>query len=232
MNGIIMKQRGLELLERIVRSCVPTLSNGGIEGKKYLALLVQKGKPVLFDDLVERIAKRSVLEKKYDMYAHILEEAKRQKTKEIDKDFLMNFFACHPHIDRAASDIKEEGISEAMGEEYANKDYVSHVLLPLTVTGIADGFVCAKYENKDISFEVKNLVPVPEEKAFIKPGIPVLSHYASVVHTNVSIFEMQTLLKIQATHDGFMNACEKVSEKGIDHAKMIHFPWAKKIAST
>jgi hypothetical protein len=227
----MINQSGLELLERIVRSCIPTFSNGGMEGKKYLASLVWKGEPVRFDDLLRGITKENMPVKKYDLYVHIHEEAKKQETKDIGKDFLMNFFACHPHIDRAAFDIKEEGVAEVMGGEYAIKDYVSHVLLPLTVTEIGDGFVCAKYENRDISFDVKNLVPIPEEKAFIKPGIPVLSHYASIVSTDISVFEMGTLLKMQTTHDGFMEACEMVSKKGIDHAKMMHFPWAKKIAS-
>lgn len=231
MSGIIIGQSGLNLLERIVRSCVPTLSNGGIEGKKYLAMLVQKGETVPFNDLLEGIAKNSQLIKKYDMYAHILEEAKAQKVREVDRNFLMNFFACHPHIDRASQDIKDECIAEAISLEYAWKDYISHILLPLVVINTADGLVCAKYENKDISFEIKNLVPIPEEKSCIKPGIPILSHYASIVSTDISIFEMGTLLKMQTTHDEFMDVCEKISEKGIDHAKMLHFPWAKKIAS-
>lgn len=230
MNGIIIGQSGLNLLERIVRSCVPTLSNGGIEGKKYLAMLVQKGESIPFNYLLEGIAKNSRLIKKYDMYEHIHEEAKAQKIKEIDRCFLINFFACHPHIDRASQDIKDECIAEALGSEYAWKDYISHILLPLVVTNVADGLVCAKYENKDISFEIKNLVPIPEEKSCIKPGISILSHYASIVSSDISVFEMGTILKMQTMHDEFMDVCEKISEKGIDHTKMLHFPWAKKIA--
>jgi len=230
MNEISMRPDGLFFLERIVRSCVPTPTNGGMAGREYLLGLVKKGEEIGFDDFKNGFPSTvSRPEGSYDVYDHIRRVAEEGGVTGIGADFILDFFSGEHHIARAATDIREEKIAEIIGKKYAVMDYVSHVLLPVEITEAGRGFFSARYGNGDRSFPIRNLVAFPEETEKIRPGDFVLVHYASIVFSGIGSDTVSGMLDAQARNGEFMDACRSVSGSGIDHSKMLHFPWAKRL---
>lgn len=232
MSAIKIKPKGLFFLERIVRSCVPTPNNGGMASREYLLKLAKKGEKIEFDSFRDEFPLvNSCPVGLYNVYDHIREAAEKDGLTEIDEDFILDFFSGNYHIERASYDIREEKIAEIVGKKYAVMDYVAHVLLPVTISEIRNDFFSATYSNGGCSFEIRSLVAFPEEKEKIKLGDFVLIHYASIVFAGVEKDVVSRMLAAQFKHDEFMNACKSISASGIDHSKMLHFPWAKRLVN-
>ena len=220
---------GLFLLERVVRSCVPTPNNGGMASRDYLIELVKKGQEISYESFLKGFPSQICPVGLYNVYDHLGSFASEKEVNEIDGEFVLNFFAGNQHIERAEYDVREEKIAEIIGKRYALKDFVSHVLLPVIVTEKSKEFFCAKYVNGHLSFPLKNLVAFPEESYRIKVGDIVLVHYASIISSNIDYDMAQLIFAIQYENKEFMKACMAISNDGIDHQKMLHFAWAKNL---
>jgi hypothetical protein len=231
MNNIVITPEGLFFLERIVRSCTPTLTNGGMLGKEYLLSLVKNGSEITYDEFKRSFPKSNFnctgLYNVYDQLESVATEIGKNK---IDANFILDFFSGDYHIERAGCDVKGS-LFNGMKENYVNMEYISHILLPVEISEIGTDFFSAKYSNGNCFFEIKNLVAFQEEKEKIKIGDVVLAHYASIVFSGLEKDVEVRMLSVQARNVVFMDACRLISEAGIDHSKMLHFPWAKKLVT-
>lgn len=232
MNDMKLTSDGLFLLEKVVRSCVPTPTNGGMESREYLFSLVEKGLDVSVEDFKRSFPRKKCPTGLYDLYDHIFEFASRKEVSLIDFMLIMEFFSGEEHIKKAWEDIEDEKIVEILGIDYATRDYVSHVMMPVRIIDIKDGLFSVEYANDNVSFKSFDMVAFPEEQRKMHIGQWVLAHYASLLIADLDDQQVQFMLNLQKKSDNFMNACMSLKEKGIEHKKMLHFAWAKKLVNS
>jgi hypothetical protein len=132
--------------------------------------------------------------------------------------------------------VKNEHISKIIGELYAKKAFVSHVLLPVEIIEIdnENNHYSGVYRNKEgkIFLKISDLIPFPEEAGIIKKGAYVFTHYASIVSSEIDASLVKKILHEQAQNKEFISACKRIEKiGGLDHKKMLHYPWAEKVVS-
>jgi hypothetical protein len=229
---MIITKSGLIMLEKMVRSCPPTPTNGGMSSKEYLLGLCKQGKEITFIEFRKNFPRVYGVKCLYDVYEHINEYLESEGITKIKEEDIIRFFAGRPHIERAIIDIKDEGLVEIIGASYADKALVSHVLLPVEIIGKDGKYFYGIYHGAEMEIHIKNLVPFPEAEHKITVGGKVLTHYASIVSSDVDPKMEKEIIKNQSKNADFMKACATVlKQKGIDHKKMLHFPWAEKVLS-
>lgn len=223
MDSIMIVSSGLSLFEKVLRSCPPEATNGGESGKKYLSGLVQSVRQIKFKKFIEGLELENF---ELSIFGYLYKIAKKDGRIVIDEQFIAYFFGGEPHIKRVMEAMQWKDFSFTEDKLYPQKSLVSHVLLPGEVVEIREKWIDVVYRNDDFSILLSNLIPL-EDVTDLKRGDRVLCHHSSVLSLASSRVESY-LLDIQEKSLDFMNACNAIATKGIDHRNMISHPWAKR----
>jgi len=220
---LYISERGMDLLERVIRSCPPEMTNGGLEAKKILFNLSRKKDPVKWSDLVATLP---VEHFELSIFAHIQSIAEEKSVAEIDDLFIADYFGGSPHIDRVRGFVKYHDFSMTGDLHYEPKFLVSHILLPVQIVDVSEhGFVGVYHGNVDII--MKNLIPYVGESRLIEASATVLCHHSSIISVCSRYEVVDALMKAQFSSETFSSSCLGIKGAVIDHARMISFPWAK-----
>lgn len=227
MEKMIMTAKGIYLLERIIRSCPPRMSNSGLEAKERLFALSKSGKSVFVSDFLERL---EIEDLSKSVFGHFIDTAEELGVDKIDDRFVVEYFSGEFHSAEIARKV-EEGDIELM--KYITplfKHYVTitHLLMPVSLEGLTENSFIAKYENEDMKINILSLVPYKEDLPVLEKNALVWMHLSSII--GIADRELaKVALESQRRNISFWQACQKVSKIGVDTEALIQYNvWAKK----
>jgi len=218
--------KGLFLLERIIRSCPPRISNGGLGTKKMLFSLAKEKKDLFANDLLEKLQIKDFFG---SVFSHFFGVAEELGVSKIDERFIVEYFSGEFHFSEITRKI-EEGDIELM--KYITplfRHYVkiTHLLMPVSIRGLVGNSFLVRYENGDMKFNILSLVPYKEDLPMFKKDTLVWMHLSSIVGiADKNLAEIA--LESQQRNASFWQACQKVSKIGIDTEALIQYNvWAR-----
>jgi len=232
-DDVFITPDGVRLLGYILLSCPPEPTNGGILAKYKTLKLAEREEGISFGDLMGTFHLRNPGP---NVFTHIHETAVQRGVSRADANFISWYFGGDAHIGRIMPSQSDGRFLDDLNKDpgYHFKYLVSHVLMPVRVININLVAINGKkakcvdvlYENGDIRLTSSWLIHFA--KSPLRKGQIVLSHHSSIIPHDVSLDLKQMLLESQAGNRDFMEACQKIAGSGIDHRKMISFPWARK----
>ena len=220
---MIITAGGIRLLEKISRSCRPTMANGGEKGKAVLAVLSKKTKDVDYAHLRGKI---KTIEGLYNIFDHILDFTERQGYVEINEYVIARFFGGEPHSNRIEEYIKEENLGKLRSRTFARNYYITHILMAARAIKCEDNLCDFEYLNNGVCLMIKNLVPFDGVK--VKKSQYYLIHHASILAPANPPRIANLLMDIQKDNGHFIKACKDVKGGSIDQKLTPYFEWAKK----
>lgn len=232
-DDVFITPDGVRLLGYILLSCPPEFTNGGILAKYKTLKLAERGEGI---DLGELMGMFHLRNPGPNVFTHIHETAVKRGVSRADASFISWYFGGDAHIKRIIPNQSDGRLLDELNGDprYHFKYLVSHVLMPvmvinvnvLAINGKKARCVDVLYENGDIRLASSYLIHFA--KSPLRKGQIVLSHHSSIIPEEVSLDLKQMLLESQAGNRDFMEACREIAGSGIDHRKMMSFPWAKK----
>jgi hypothetical protein len=212
MNNSLITSDGLRQLARIFVSCKPIMTEIMVDNQLKLIKTSKQGKDVNFDEFTANLPKKD------PTYDQILQFAQSLGQTNIDENIVWKFFGSKPHFDKILGQINEYRLKK----DFAQKIFFAHILVPVVITDIHKNTYPdqlfnfnAEYKNKNVVVKIKNLIASPA-LGEINPGQVVLSHYATIIATDVPTETVNYLLEVQAEKGEFIEACQYV--QSIDYA--------------
>lgn len=219
--------KGLDLLERIIRSCPPRMSNSGLEAKRVLYDISKNGEAIFFDQFVRRLG---ITDLSGSVFGHFYEVASLVGVGEIDERFVVEYFSGEFHSSEIARKI-ERGDIELMKQVdpfYEWRVIVAHLLMPGFLEEVSETGFSVRYENGDISFIIGSLLPYGSDFLSFEKDMLVWVHLSSIIG-RADPGLANVALESQKGNKLFREACTKVAKSGMDARALIQYSsWAKK----
>ena len=223
-----LTMNALVLLEKIVRSCPPTPSNGGGKMKTFLMSSAKKafeGK-LYFDSIIDKFDSIRGNTDSYNVYTDM---EKHIASGDVNFFTVMNFFAGDVHINRAIID-KNADVMSKLSQLERDKYAFSHVLIPIFLTNMEKGIGEGYYEFGDSKIFIKNIRTFPGRKKRYSAGMSVLMHYSCIID-EIGDKIAQRMIEKQIKNISFLQVCENLKGATVDHAKMSYDPWCEMITT-
>lgn len=226
MEKMIMTAKGIYLLERIIRSCPPRMSNSGLEAKERLFALSKSGKNISIDYFLEELEIKDLSE---SVFGHFLGAAEHLGVSEINDQFVVEYFAGEFHSSEIARKMEEGDIR--LMEEISSlfKWYVTvmHMLMPCHIENLSKLGFAVRYDNGEMNFTIKNLIPYGCDLFGYEKDDLVWVHLSSVIgKADKKLAEIA--LESQEKNVVFQKACRKIPKSGLDARVLIQYShWAK-----
>ena len=226
-NENVLTHSGAIALERIMRTCTPSLSNGGKRMKVFLEEIVERTmtEKVLFSKLIVE-SKRFVMQAGvYNVYQAISDFAEGS---DIAMSTVYDFFSGPAHIKEAAIERDAEEL-KLLDSLQKDKYFFSHILQPVIITKVTKkGLLFGVYCNGSIRIAVRNMRVLKEFQKEIVVGNFVLVHYSCIVDV-IDKHLAEKISAMQAKEKLLMQVAGEIAKTGIDHSEMAYDPWCEKI---
>lgn len=222
----IITAEGIALFDRVIRSCPPRMSNSGLEAKAKLFALSKSGKNISVDYFLERL---EIKDFSKSVFGHFFDVAEKLGVNEIDDRFVVEYFSGEFHSLEIAKKIEEGDIKLMEEISPLFKWYVTvmHMLMPCHIENLSESGFAVRYNNGEISFAIKNLIPYGCDLFGYEKNDLVWVHLSSVIgKADKKLAEIA--LESQEKNVVFQKACRKIPKGGLDVRALVQYShWAK-----
>lgn len=201
----------VKMLFAIMRTCPPTVSNGGAHAKSLLAQICGNGLGTSGFELRSLASGNEACgcegEGRMDVYSHLLLHVEGDI---VDKSHVSEYFAGQVHAAKIFQDARKE-----FTHEYALKVVYGHLLVPVYVEDIEEGIGRDYYGNA-----VSGLLRFPDAR-FVNNDLAAM-HYGFLVD-KLSSAEAELIAEANLKSGLFMSALEELNGF-MDFSKMLYRP--------
>jgi hypothetical protein len=218
--------KALVLLERIIRSCPPRMSNSGREAKNVLYKLSQRGEDLSWEDFLGELKIDNLSE---SVFGHFHNTAECMGVDEIDECFVVEYFSGEFHFKEIVRKIENNDVKlmEIIDPFARERISVAHLLRPGFLEDISGEGFSVRYENGDNSFITKNLFPYKADMSCFEKGSLVWIHLVSIIGLADRVMA-KVALDSQEKNQPFIESCKPFLENGLDAGLLSTYSaWAE-----